>query len=415
MEDLVATGPPAVETKHSGISSSTSAGQAGDSRQQSRAPDSSAGQQDDVETTATKHQQPSPVTGTTSTRLRPRRPAQQLCVDESADSDDLGEDAAATQLQQQGLRAAPEAAVSLQPAAAQQQPMTLLDQLLQLQGSAVAPAGAALGQPALLQQLLGQPTPLGGTLGQLQTLQQLLQPSQQPLGVQLPMLLQLLQPAAAHPPSLLQQLLGQPAQASPLQQLAQIQGLLQGVAGLPAALPVAGLGLPAALGLGAAVAAPAPTLAAPAANMQSPVSPSAARGSAQYSSTKKQRQGQPGLPARLAQQEEVEVAVRSGRQARTLSDTSDDDYLPETLQQQKHRQQLGTTVSSPAQPAAAGGDLEAQREGAGATTRIVVKVMPPLLGTSCSQTCAQTVPMSYMNTTFSIKVLNRRYWTGVMQ
>lgn len=243
--------------------------------------------------------------------------------------------------------------------------MTLLDQLLQLQGSAVAPAGAALGQPALLQQLLGQPTPLGGTLGQLQTMQQLLQPSQQPLGVQLPMLLQLLQPAASHLPSLLQQLLGQPVQASPLQQLAQIQGLLHCIAGQPAALPVAGLGLPAALGVGGAVTAPAPTLAAPGVNMQPPVSPSA-----QYSSTKKQRLGQPCLPARLVQQEEVEVAVRPGRQARTLSDTSDDYYLPDLLQQQKHRQQLGTTVSSAAQPAAAGGDVGAQHEGVGATTRM---------------------------------------------
>jgi hypothetical protein len=33
--------------------------------------------------------------------------------------------------------------------------MALLDQLLQLQGSAVAPAGAALGQTTLLQQLCG--------------------------------------------------------------------------------------------------------------------------------------------------------------------------------------------------------------------------------------------------------------------
>lgn len=142
------------------------------------------------------------------------------------------------------------------------------------------------------------------------------------------MLLQLLQPAASHPPSLLQQLLGQPVQASPLQQLAQaqIQGLLHCIAGQPAALPVAGLGLPAALGVGGAVTAPAPTLAAPGVNMQPPVSPSA-----QYSSTKKQRLGQPCLPARLVQQEEVEVAVRPRRQARTVSDTSDDYYLPDLL------------------------------------------------------------------------------------
>jgi hypothetical protein len=73
-------------------------GQASDTRQQSRALDSSAGQQDEVATTATEHQQPSPVMGTTSTRLRLRRPApQQLCFDESADSVDLGEDPAPTQ------------------------------------------------------------------------------------------------------------------------------------------------------------------------------------------------------------------------------------------------------------------------------------------------------------------------------
>jgi hypothetical protein len=76
---------------------------------------------------------------------------------------------------------------------------------------------------------------LAGALGQLQTLQQLLQPPQQPLGVQLPLLLQLLQPATAQPPSLLQQLLRQPVQASPIQQLVQAQGLLQGVAGQPVA------------------------------------------------------------------------------------------------------------------------------------------------------------------------------------
>jgi hypothetical protein len=80
------------------------------------------------------------------------------------------------------------------------------------------------------------------------------------------------------------------------------------------------------------------------------------------------------------QQEEVEVAVRPGRQA--LSDTSDDDYLPETMQQQKHRQQLDTTFSSAVQPAAAAagaataasGDVQAQHDGAGGTTRIVYKV-----------------------------------------
>jgi hypothetical protein len=222
--------------------------------------------------------------------------------------------------------------------------------------------------------------PLAGTLGQLQTLQQLLQPPQQALGVQLPVLLQLLQPAAAQPPSLLQQLLGQSLQASPLQQLMQVQGLLRGVAGQP----VAGLGLPVALGLtGVAAAGSAPTSAVPGNNVQAQVSPSAARGSAQYSSTKKQRLGQPGLPARLVQQEEVEVAVRPGRQA--LSDTSDDDYLPETMQQQKHRQQLNTTFSSAVQaPAAAAaaaaaataasGDVQAQHDGAGGTTRIVYKV-----------------------------------------
>jgi hypothetical protein len=65
-------------------------------------------------------------------------------------------------------------------------------------------------------------------------------------------------------------------------------------------------------------------------------------------------------------------------QARTFSDTSDDDYLPETMQQQKHRQQLGTPVSSAAQPAAAAapsGDMQAQHDGAGGTTRIVYKVI----------------------------------------
>jgi hypothetical protein len=212
MEDLVATGPPAVRKKHRSASSS-SAGQVGGSMQQSHPQDASSGQQDEVDTTATVNQQPSPVSATTGTRLRPRKPApvQQYRPDESADSDGLGEDAVPTQLQQQGLAATPEAAVSLQPAAglapAQQQPMTLLEQLLQLQGSAAA-AGVPPGQPTLLQQLLSQQVPLAGALGQLQTLQQLLQPPQQPLGVQLPVLLQLLQPAAAQPPSLLQQLLG---------------------------------------------------------------------------------------------------------------------------------------------------------------------------------------------------------------
>jgi hypothetical protein len=222
--------------------------------------------------------------------------------------------------------------------------------------------------------------PLAGALGQLQTLQQLLQPPQQPLGVQLPVLLQLLQPAAAQAPSLLQQLLGQPMQASPVQLLMQVQGLLQVVAGQPAAA-LAGLGLPAAFGLAGVAAAPASTLPAPGGNVQSPVSPSAARGSAQYSSTKKQRLGQPGLPARLVQQEKVEVAVRPGRHA--LSDTSDDDYLPENMQQQKTRQQLDATFSSAAQPpaaataaaaAAASGDMQAQHDGAGGTTRIVYTV-----------------------------------------
>jgi hypothetical protein len=71
------------------------------------------------------------------------------------------------------------------------------------------------------------------------------------------------------------------------------------------------------------------------------------------------------------------VAVRQGRQARSLSDTSDDDFMPETEQQQKHIQQLGTAVSSATQPAeAAGGDMEAQHDGASATTRIVYKVTP---------------------------------------
>jgi hypothetical protein len=380
MEDLVASGPPAAKKKHNIVSSSSSAGQAGGSVQQLQTQDTSTGQQGEVDTMANLNQQPLPVSATTSTRLRPRKPVpvQQYCPDESADSDDLGEGAQPAQLQQQGLTATPGAAVSLQPAAgaatAQQQPTTLLDQLLQLQGSAAA-AGAATGQLALLQQLLSQQMPLAGALGQLQTLQQLLQPSPQPLGMQLPVLLQLLQPATAQPPSLLQQLLGQPVQASPLQQLMQVQGLLQGVAGQPAAA-LAGLGVPAAQGLAGVAAAPAPTSAVPGGDVQSPASPSAVRGSAQYSSTKKQRVGQPGLPARLAQQEEVEVAVRPGRQARSLSDTSDDDFLPETEQQQKHRQQLGTAVSSATQPAAAAGDMEAQHDGAGATTRIVYKVTP---------------------------------------
>jgi hypothetical protein len=383
MEDLVASGPPAGKKEHNSVSSSSSsAGQAGGSMQQSQPQDTSTGQQDEVDTTATvNQQQPLPVSAITSTRLRPRMPApaQQYCLDESADSDDLGEDAQPAQLQQQGLTATPEAAASLQPAAgaatAQQQPTTLLDHLLQLQGSAAA-AGAPPGQLILLQQLPSQQMPLAGALGQLQTLHQVLQPPQQPLGMQLPVLLHLLQPATAQPPSLLQQLLGQPVKASPLQQLMQVQGLLQGVAGQPVAA-LAGLGVPAALGLAGVTAAPGPTSAAPGANLQSPVSPSAARGSAQYSSTKKQRVGQPGLPARLAQQEEVEVAVRPGRQARSLSDTSDDDFLPETEQQQKHRQQLGTAVSSATQPAStAGGDMELQHDSAGATTRIVYKVKP---------------------------------------
>jgi hypothetical protein len=382
MEDLVASVLPAVKKKHNNVNSSSSAGLASGSVQQSQPQDTSTGQQDEVDTTATvNQQQPLPVSATTSTRLRPRQPApaQQYRLDESVDSDDLGEDAQPAQLQQQGLTATPEAAVSLQPAAGsattQQQPTTLLDQLLQLQGSAAA-AGAPPGQLILLQQLLSQQMPLAGALGQLQTLHQLLQPPQQPRGMQLPVLLQLLQPAAAQPPSLLQQLLGQPVQASPLQQLMQVQGLLQGVAGQPVAA-LAGLGVPAALGLAGVTAAPGPTSAAPSANLQSPVSPSAIRGSAQYNSTKKQRVGQPGLPARLVQQEEVEVAVRPGRQARSVSDTSDDDFLHETKQRQKHMQQLGTAVSSATQLAATtGGDMEAQHDGASATTRIVYKVKP---------------------------------------
>lgn len=70
------------------------------------------------------------------------------------------------------------------------------------------------------------------------------------------------------------------------------------------------------------------------------------------------------------------MAVRPGRQARTLSNTSDDDYLSATTQQQKQRQQLGTAVSSATQPAAAAasGDIQAQHDGAGGTTRIVHKV-----------------------------------------
>jgi hypothetical protein len=218
---------------------------------------------------------------------------------------------------------------------------------------------------------------LGGTLGQLQMLQQLLQPLQQPQGLQLPLMLQLLQPAAAQPPSLLQPPLGQPVQASPLQQLMQIQGLLQGAAGQPTVL--GGLSLPAALGLGSAVAAPAANLATPAANMQSPVSPSTARGSAQFSSSKKQRVGRAGL---LAQQEVVEVAVRPGRQNKTLSDTSDDDYLPGAVQQLQQRQQqqqqqhqVGVSSAPAAAAAAAGSDVEAQHGSPGASTRVVYKVI----------------------------------------
>uniref|UniRef100_A0A383VQ66 Uncharacterized protein n=2 Tax=Tetradesmus obliquus TaxID=3088 RepID=A0A383VQ66_TETOB len=87
MEDLVASGPPAVKKKHSSVSSSSSAGQAGGSMQQ----DTATGQQDEFDTTATESQQPSPVRTITSTRLRPRKPApvQQGLADESADSDDL--------------------------------------------------------------------------------------------------------------------------------------------------------------------------------------------------------------------------------------------------------------------------------------------------------------------------------------
>jgi hypothetical protein len=152
MEDLVASGPLAVKKKHNSVSSS-SAGQAGGSMQQSQTQDASTCQQDEVDTTATVNQQPSPG-AVTCTRLRPRKPApvKQDCADESADSDDLGEGARPTKLQQQGLAATPEAAVSLQPAAgagsAQQLPTTLLDQLLQMHGSAAA-AGTTPGQPAL--------------------------------------------------------------------------------------------------------------------------------------------------------------------------------------------------------------------------------------------------------------------------
>eukprot|EP00883_Tetradesmus_obliquus_P008900 jgi/Sobl393_1/19650/SZX69229.1 len=325
--------------------------------------------QDEVEATATANQQLSPVGGTASRRLRARKPvpAQQHDFDESADSDGLAGDAAPPQHK----AAMQDVAASMQPAAGaaapQQQPVGLLDQLLQLQGGAAMP-GAALGQPALLQQLLGQPM-LGGALGQLQMLQQLLQPVQQPQGLQLPLMLQLLQ-----------QLLGQPVQASPLQQLVQIQGLLQGAAGQPAVL--GGLSLPAALGLGSGVAAPAANLATPAANMQSPVSPSTARGSAQFSSSKKQRVGRAGL---LAQQEVVEVAVRPGRQNKTLSDTSDDDYLPGAVQQlqqrqqkqqqQQQQQQVGVSSAAAAAAAAAGSDVEAQHGSPGASTRVVYKVL----------------------------------------
>lgn len=103
----------------SSSSSSSSAGQAGGSMQQTQPQDTSAGQQDEVDTTATVNQQLLPVRDTTSTRLRPRKPApvQQDCADESADSDDLGEVAPPTQLQQQGVAATPKAAASLQPAA----------------------------------------------------------------------------------------------------------------------------------------------------------------------------------------------------------------------------------------------------------------------------------------------------------
>jgi hypothetical protein len=69
MEDLVASGPPAVKKKHHSVSNSSSAGQAGGSVQESQPQDTSTGQQDEVDTTATVNQQPSPVSATTSTRL----------------------------------------------------------------------------------------------------------------------------------------------------------------------------------------------------------------------------------------------------------------------------------------------------------------------------------------------------------
>lgn len=137
--------------------------------------------------------------------------------------------------------------------------------------------------------------------------------------------------------------------------------------------------------LGGAVAAAAPTSAALGANMHSSVVPTAARGPAQHSSTKKQRVGQSSLSARLAQQEEGEVTVRPGRPARTFSKISADDHLPDAQQQQQvqPRQQAGFTVSSAAQPtavaAAADGDIKAHRDGSGGTTRIVYKVVTPQL------------------------------------
>uniref|UniRef100_A0A383V3M0 Uncharacterized protein n=1 Tax=Tetradesmus obliquus TaxID=3088 RepID=A0A383V3M0_TETOB len=112
--------------------------------------------------------------------------------------------------------------------------------------------------------------------------------------------------------------------------------------------------------------------------MQSPVSPSTARGSAQFSSTKKQRLGRAGL---LAQQEVVEVAVKPGRQTKTRSDTSDDDYLPEVevaavqqlqqRQQRQQQQQVGvSSAAAAAAAAAAGSDAEAQHGSPGADTRV---------------------------------------------
>lgn len=56
--------------------------------------------------------------------------------------------------------------------------------------------------------------------------------------------------------------------------------------------------------------------------MVAPVSQSAAKGAAQHNSCKKQRVGQ----AILLPQHEVDV---TGRQNKTLSDTSDDNYLPD--------------------------------------------------------------------------------------